>query len=191
MRAQTHTRADARVLPILGAIISLLALADGALHFALDFVMFHGRLWGSPFHGRPPGGGSPSGGPPPGAGLPAGHAGPPPGPHFSLPLPNNELFILNSIGYVVLVIIFWLSQSAPGWWRGLVDAAIAVYAAFSIWAWFEFGAPNPDGLGYIAKALEAALIVVVAAHAWYVVTRPSAGTGSRPASDTRVREPVR
>src|SRR5579875_2322038 len=121
-----------RVIWILGVIISLLALADGALHFALDFVLFHGRLWGS-FR--------PSGPPPGGPGRPPPvHAGPPPGPHFSLPLPLNELFVLNAIGYIVLVIAFWLGGSLLGRWRWLIDAAIAVYAAFSIWAWFEFGA---------------------------------------------------
>ncbi len=71
----------------------------------------------------------------------------------------------------------WCSSSSSGWatrsgrWRWLIDAAIAVYTGFSIWAWFEFGAPNPDGLGYTAKALEATLIVFLAIHAWYVTRR--------------------
>src|SRR5581483_5167975 len=126
MRASTPIQAERRIVWILGAIISLLALADGALHFALDYVMFHGRLWGSLHPSGPPPGGA--GGP----AFPAGHAGPPPGPHFSLPLPNNELFVLNALGYVVLVIVFWLGDSLLGRWRWLIDALLAVYAAFSI-----------------------------------------------------------
>src|SRR5438046_10643001 len=98
---------------ILPAIITVFALADGVLHRSLDFVLFRGRLFGSP--GPPPGGGLP-GGPPGGPlGAPAANAtaaatasaiagaapraagvpaGPPPG-QPALPLPLNELFLLN------------------------------------------------------------------------------------------------
>lgn len=98
MRTQQAARPYTRL--ILPVIISVLALADGLLHFMLDFVMFNGNLWGSGSQAGPPPG------PPPGAA--AGAGGPPPGgpPGLQLPLPNNELFVLNAIGYIVLVLVF-------------------------------------------------------------------------------------
>jgi len=46
----------------------------------------------------------------------------------------------------------------------LVDAAIAGFAAYSIWGWFQVGKPNPQNLGHLTKGIEAALIVLVATH---------------------------
>jgi hypothetical protein len=151
---------------ILPAIVTLLALADGALHFALDYVLFHGNLFGALHFGPPPG--------------PAG-AAPPPSPPPQSPIlqsldiaritgiPLNRLFVLNAIGYVVLAIAFLLAPRLLGRWSWIVDLALVVYAAASIVGWLDVGSPNPNGLGYLSKVLEVLLIATLLAHIW--VTR--------------------
>ena len=142
---------------ILAALISLLAIADGVLHVMLDFILFHGSLWGSPHLGPPPA--APASGP----GGYAAPVGPPPGapapPH--LPLPLNELFLLNCVGFVALVIALWLTRRWLTAWASLVDLGLIAMAAASIAGWFYFGEPNPNGLGYLSKAIEIVLIVLL------------------------------
>src|SRR6266513_752604 len=112
----------------LRVLITILALASGVLHLALDMVLFRGnfgffRLGAAP-QGPPPGGGS---GPPPGA---------PPPPQ--LPLPLNELFLLNFVGWVVLVAAFWF---APRAWRWLVEVAMILYTLAIIGGWMYVWSP--------------------------------------------------
>jgi hypothetical protein len=161
------TAITTRAPRLLAPFIVALALADGVLHLALDFVLFHGAFWGS---------GSPAG-PPSGGGPGSGAPGPAPGaPANPLLLPLNELFLLNFLGYVGLVLVFWLAPRWLGQWRWVVDAALMGYAALGIVAWLEVGRPNPLGLGYLSKGLEIALILAVAAHARMVLgTRAVAG----------------
>jgi len=45
-----------------------------------------------------------------------------------------------------------------------VDVALILYALVSIIGWIRIGGPNPQGLGYLSKGLEAALIVALVAH---------------------------
>jgi hypothetical protein len=153
---------------ILTAVIVLLALADGLLHLSLDFVLFGGNFFGTPSFGPPPGGrpggpgpyGPPRGRPP---GGPGGSGGPAPLP---FPLPLNQLFFLNFLGYMVLVIAFLLAPRFLGARAWIVDIVFALYAAATIVGWFLAGAPNPMGLGVISKVLEVTLIVVLLIHAW-------------------------
>ncbi|HEY3118765.1 MAG TPA: hypothetical protein VGK54_18645, partial [Chloroflexota bacterium] len=125
--------------------ITLLALVDAALHFALDFILFRGQVWGDPFANLPPG------------------ATPPPQP---LPLPLNELFVLNAVGYLVLVVAFWLAPRWLGRWSWLVSLAILGYAVAAIVGWMMYGKPNPNGLGYTSKAIEVVLVLIAAGYAW-------------------------
>src|SRR5512136_283189 len=97
---------------ILRIVIVILALADGVLHLLLDFVLFGGR-------NGPPAGQRPT--PPPG--------GPQPGPRLALPLPLNVLFLLNFIGEVVLVLLFWFGPRWLGKRRWLIDVIMIIYAA--------------------------------------------------------------
>ncbi|MCC6178402.1 MAG: hypothetical protein IT305_24110 [Chloroflexi bacterium] len=123
---------------MLRPLIVVLALADGILHFALNFVLFRGNLLGPlPFQ-------SP------------------------FPLPLNQLFTLNLIGYVMLVAAFWYAPRFLGSRRWLMDLVLIVYTALSIIGWAYIGMPNPRGLGYVAKGLEIALIAALAAHIWRV-----------------------
>lgn len=53
-----------------------------------------------------------------------------------------------------------------------------VYTAASIFAWVEFGKPNPNGLGYTSKGIEIVLIVVLVVHAVTVIgQRAPSGRG--------------
>lgn len=159
-------RANTKFLQV---IIAVLALADGVIHLSLDIVLFHGNFFGT---GRPAG---PSPSPVARPGGPAPRAG---GSPFILPL--NELFLLYFIGAVVLVALFWFSNRWLGGRRWLLDIAIIVYVAAAFIAWWLIGRPNPMGLGYLSKTIEAALIVSLAAHIWTVV-RPQRVVGRAPA----------
>ena len=143
MRAQLNPK-------ILRVLIMVLALADGVLHLSLDFVLFRGNIFGRAF----PAGPRP--GPPPGSG------GPPPGPGLNLfVLPLNELFLLNLVGEVILVLLFWISPRWLGARRWWVDVLMIAYAAATFGAWLLFGRPNPMGLGYLSKAIEIVLIIAL------------------------------
>src|SRR5438094_740291 len=116
--------------------VVILAVADGLLHLALEFVLFRGNVFGPlPF----------------------------PSP---FPLPLNQLFALNFVGYLVLAIAFWYAPRFLGRRRWIVGVVLMVYTVLSIVGWVQIGMPNPRGLGYISKALEVALIVALAVHTW-------------------------
>jgi hypothetical protein len=140
---------------ILRSIIGVLALADGVLHLLLDFVLFGGR-------NGPPAGSRPT--PPPGS-RPAG-------PRLALPLPLNVLFLLNFIGEVVLVLLFWFGPRLFGKRRWLIDVIMIIYAAVTFIAWVMFGAPNPMGLGYLSKGFEIALIIALLVDIWSTRRQP-------------------
>lgn len=132
---------------LLGILITILALADGILHFSLDYVLFRGNLFGRL--------GPPPGAPPP----PSGGGG---GPQF--PLPLNQLFVLNLFGYVILLLLFWFVAPRLGSWAWLVDALFILFVALTFVGWLNAGAPNPRGLGYLSKALEFLLVVALLIH---------------------------
>src|SRR5579884_1545990 len=104
---------------LLPVIITGLTLADGILHLRLDYLLFHGTLWGTPsFGGGPPPGPPPgapgpgAGGPPPGGPPPGGHGGGPGGPFPFERFQLNELFFLNFLAAIGLVVAFWLANEA-------------------------------------------------------------------------------
>jgi heme A synthase len=156
---------------ILPAVITVLALADGALHLTLDIVLFRGN-----FLGRL--------GPPPGAPQ-AAPPNPPPGPPVPLPLPLNQMFLLNFVGYVVLVALFWFVMRRLAGWRGWMDALFIAYVALVFLGWVDFGAPNPLGLGYLSKGTEIVLLVVLCVHAW-MLSRTAAALSATHPSDHAV-----
>jgi hypothetical protein len=129
---------------VLRIAIVVLALADGILHLALNQVLFRGNFFGP---------------------LP-----------FQTPwvLPMNILFVLNFVGYVALAAVFWYAPRYMGARRWLLDAVIIVYVLLSIAAWIQLRSPNPQGLGYLSKAFEVALIVALAVHGWRVAQAKSA-----------------
>jgi hypothetical protein len=163
------------ILPI---VITILALADGILHFRLIYKLFRGRLWGSPSFGPPPGApaGAPGGGRPPG-----GFKMPQAIPFVSLPL--NELFLLNCIGFVVLVLMLWVVFLWFNHWLWVVDIALIAYTALAIIGWFRVGKPNPQGLGHLSKGIEIALIVALVAHLGVLFVRERRVMHLRPAAN--------
>lgn len=143
-------------------VIGLLALADGVIHFSLDFVLFRGNLFGSPFPSGPRPGGAP-----------------PPGPRANpLILPLNQLFVLNLVGAVVLVLFFWFVAPRLGARRWLMNLALIVYEAAGFLAWWSVGRPNPMGLGYLSKTIELLLIVILVVYT-FVILRSQRRMASR------------
>src|SRR5579859_274201 len=146
-----------KILPI---VISALALIDGILHFSLDVVLFRGNFFGR--LGPPPGAAPNPSGPPPGA---------PPGPPIPLPLPLNQLFLLNLIGYVGLVVLFWLVYRRVHGWRWWMSLPLIVYVAAVFLGWVDYGRPNPLGLGYLSKGIEILLMIALLTFAWLLLRR--------------------
>jgi len=134
-------RSTERTLTVLAGIMSLLALADGVLHFALDFVLFRGNIFGA-FGPR------------------------------ELPLALNQLFALNLVGYVVLVLVLWFAAPRLGGSSWLVNVLFMIYIALVVAGWLRLGAPNPMGLGYLSKGLELVLVLVALARIWIALSAP-------------------
>ena len=129
---------------LLSTIVVLLALAVGVLHLALIWVLFRGNVFG------------PFGGPPPGApGLPFW-----PG---VLPLP--QLFLLNMVLYLVLVLAFLLALRSGRTATVVVDVLFVLATLATLAGWNNIRRPNPQGLGTWAVTLEIALIVFALFHA--------------------------
>jgi hypothetical protein len=125
------------------ALVALLALAVGALHFALDFVLFRGNF----------------------SGLPQPPPGPPPGFIATLIGPRlPQLFLANFIVFVVLVIAFVAASRARTAVRAAVDVLILLATVATLVGWNGIRRPNPMGLGSWAVALEIALIVFALVH---------------------------
>jgi hypothetical protein len=76
--------------------------------------------------------------------------------HFSLILP---LFILNGLGYLVLLAGLYLPIPALANYRAWVRWALLGYAALTIILWVIMGVRSP--LAYIDKAIEVVLIVLL------------------------------
>jgi hypothetical protein len=106
------------------------------------------------------GGGAPRGAPPPtGAVRPPG--GPPAGFNMFryLPLPLSRLFLINSIGYLVLGAALYLPALAR--YRRVVRWMLIVYAATTFVLYFVFNGFRTNLLGYADKTLELTLIVLL------------------------------
>ena len=77
-------------------------------------------------------------------------------------LPYGPLFVALPIGYIVLIVLLVRSRSASITTQRLVTAALAIYAAIPLVAYFVLtgGRYNPFQLATISKPIEVALIVV-------------------------------
>ena len=76
----------------------------------------------------------------------------------------SELFLLNFLGYVGLIVVFFLISNASATWRSALDVLIIVYAAVTFYEWLSRGGPNPMGLAYVAKPAEILLVIALVAH---------------------------
>lgn len=76
--------------------------------------------------------------------------------HLALGIPNNlPLFILNGIGYLVLVVALYLPQLER--YQNFIRWALILYTAVTILGWVAVGARNT--IAYVDKVIEVALIV--------------------------------
>jgi len=139
---------------LLQVVIILLALGTAVVHLdkALSLHVFDLQLGWLP-------GAMPSG-PRPGGGHPAG---PPRGGMMPLPLPLSVLFLLNFVGYVVLIVALYvplprLARYQRRYHR-LIRWALIVFAAVTIYGYFAIVGGSPNPLGELDKALEIGLIV--------------------------------
>ena len=156
MSAKTPFRVAAGGL--LSLALAVLMLADGVLHLRLNYLLNNGTLWGSVKRGAfPPG---PPPGAPAGGAAPAFHA-----PANPFPLPLNEMFTLNFIAAIVLVVALIVALRWLPRWTALVDLAFIGFAALSIWGWWQVGKPNPQNLGHISKVLEVVIVALALAQA--------------------------
>lgn len=78
--------------------------------------------------------------------------------HLALGIPNGMvMFILNGIGYLVLVTALYLPQLSK--FQGLVRWALIAFTAVTILGWVFVGARNP--IAYVDKLIEVALVVLL------------------------------
>src|SRR5215208_1421262 len=104
------------------------------------------------------------GGGPPGGARPAGQAGPPPGGGGQggfnimamLPIPLPYLFLLNGIGYLVLVTALYLPQLRQ--YQPIVRWLLIAFAAVTIVMYFAIAGLRFNPVGYLTKAIEVVLI---------------------------------
>ncbi len=74
----------------------------------------------------------------------------------------SAIFILNGLGYLVLLALFWFRPSFLGGRRTLLHYAFMAYTALTILLWIQGG--TRDLTGYLAKADEVVLLVALWAH---------------------------
>jgi hypothetical protein len=79
--------------------------------------------------------------------------------HIYLGLQGFPLFILNGLGYLVLLAALTLPISRLSGYRNLTRWVLVGYAALTIFLWILVGARN--SIGYTDKIIELALISVL------------------------------
>jgi hypothetical protein len=134
---------------VLSLLITALALIDGYIHLRLSGLLFGGPSDGSPALGS----------------LPTVDA------MAELPLPLNQLLLMNGIGFLVLTVLLWLGPAIFGRRRWLIDLVLIGYAAVNMVGWYFVGMPNPMNLGYISKAVEIVLVLALLLHIRSITTR--------------------
>jgi len=108
------------------------------------------------------------GGGPPGGARPTGQGGPPPGGGAGgggfnimslLPIPLPYLFLLNGIGYLVLVGALYLPQLRQ--YQTTVRWLLIAFAAVTIIMYFAIAGVRFNPVGYLTKAVEVVLIILL------------------------------
>ena len=147
----------------LGALqiaIIVLTVITAFIHLQRGLGM--GMMAGPPPGGFPAGApGAGPGGPPPGGapgGMPAGM-----GLMQALPLPLPVLFILNGIGYLVLVAALYLP--ALHRFQPLVRWALIAFTAVTVVLYFVMIGLAPNPIGIVDKVVEVALIALLLVEA--------------------------
>jgi hypothetical protein len=144
--SQATSRRLFRAIGTLQIVIIVLVVITALIHLQLGTRVF-------------------AGGPP--GGRPAGaQAGPPPGGASGgfnimqmIPIPLPFLFLLNWIGYLVLVSALYLPQLRP--YQPIVRWLLIIFAAVTVIMYFAINGFRPNPLGIFAKVVEVALIVLL------------------------------
>jgi hypothetical protein len=76
-----------------------------------------------------------------------------------IPLPLPTLFLLNGIGYLVLVTALYLPQLRS--YQPIVRWLLIIFAAVTIIMYFAIAGLRPNPVGLLTKAVEIALIVLL------------------------------
>jgi hypothetical protein len=107
-----------------------------------------------------------SAGGPPGGAPRTGQAGPPPGSGQGgfnimqlLPIPLPTLFLLNGIGYLVLVTALYLPQLRQ--YQPIVRWLLIAFAAVTVIMYFAIAGFRINPVGLLTKLVEIALIVLL------------------------------
>ena len=145
--SQATSQRLSRAIGTLQIVIIALVVITALIHLQRGI----GFLGGGPPGGRP--GGGPAG-PPPGGGGPGG---------FNimaiLPIPLPYLFLLNGIGYLVLVSALYLPQLRQ--YQPIVRWLLIIFAAVTIVMYFAISGFRFNPIGLFTKAVEVALIVLL------------------------------
>src|SRR5258708_37278556 len=136
------------------------------------------------FGPHPRGGGAGPAGAPPmralgphprsGSGVPsAGSSGTSPmgGPSLmaNLPVSLTTLFILNFIGYLVLVVALYIRPLQR--FQHIIRWLLIAFTAVTIAAWFAIAGSSPTTLGVVDKVIEAGLILLLLLEEWLSLKR--------------------
>lgn len=139
--------------------IILLAVATAVIHLYLGL----GMGMGGGGHMAPPAGAHPTGaGAPPRGGM--GGPGGPGGLMSMLPLPLPTLFILNFVGYIVLVAALYLPFLQR--FQTIIRWLLIAFAAVTVILWYVLVGSHPNTIGYADKAVEVVLIVLLLIEAF-------------------------
>jgi hypothetical protein len=144
--SQATSRSLVRTIGILQIAIIVLVVITALIHLQRGT----GMLAGGPPGGRPGGG---QAGPPPGGGQGGFNI------MAMLPIPLPFLFLLNGIGYLVLVSALYLPQLRQ--YQPIVRWLLIIFAAVTIIMYFAIAGFHFNPLGMFAKVVEITLIVLL------------------------------
>ena len=141
--SQAHARRFFGTIGPLQIAIIVLVLITAGIHLQYGMNMNAGG-----FRGGPPGG--PGG---PGSAAPGGSI------LQSIPLPLSTLFILNGIGYLVLVIALYLPPLAR--FQRFIRWLLIMFAAVTFILYFVVNGFHLNPIGLIDKGVEVLLIILL------------------------------
>ena len=149
--SQAHARRFFGMIGPLQIAIIVLVLITAGIHLQYGMSMNPGG-----FRGGAPGG--PGSGPPGGPGGPGSRA---PGGSLlqSIPLPLSTLFILNGIGYLVLVIALYLPPLAR--FQRFIRWLLIMFATVTFILYFVVNGFHLNTIGLIDKGVEVVLIILL------------------------------
>ena len=143
--SQVQSRRLLRTIGTLQIAIIILVAITAFIHLQRGIGMSAGGFGGGPPGGRP---GGPPGGPPGGFNI-----------LQALPIPLPILFLLNGLGYLVLVTALYLPPLYR--YRRIVRWLLIIFAAVTFLLYFLVNGFRLNPISIIAKSAEIALIILL------------------------------